>query len=646
MDLDGIKRSVNLIEYVRRHYRIECNSKGYSICPFHLNEKNPSFQIKQHNGIWRWYDWHCNKDDPGFSGTIVDLKAALENILEEEAIRELLEEFDSGRPKPEEIVKKSTKGKAKEWKEQEIERSHIYRDHDGKPIHEKIKYKKNPEGEKWAIKHWSESRWKFGKGDHEFIPYNLDRFKDYKIVIVCEGERDCDSVNALSLELLATSAPTGKGNWPNSITKYFKRFKKIIFLYDVALNEKGERIFPERKHAAKLQDAFPEMKIFIAICPGKRNESDITDYLDPLDEPEKNQKRLMKIVKDADQLEKGEKTKSREPLGKKFSARELLETDLPPEQLWIGKGLLPEQGYMIVAGHAKQGKTILCLQMSLSLVSCHAFLDEFPIQKKARVLYLFAENTTYGLKEILKKQLEGAKRKGWFILPEDLERFQFEDSKGLMLNTKTGQEGLLKLVEDNKPDIVFVDPVGLFVSSDILRLDVVTKLINNLNLIAARTGCTWILIHHYRKPQEKGEEESVHKILGSSAWGNYCESFLGLERAHKQRSMNFKRLHFLLRREEAPEAMTLVRNPETLLYTAEDASEFYHISSATAEDVVEILKHYKNGAPYTVITSEAATRFGVTKTRIQELLNEARDLGLAYKEKGKFGKWCVGKKTM
>lgn len=385
MDLDEIKRGVNLIEYVSYHYGIECNSKGYSICPFHPNEKNPSLQIKQHNGIWRWYDWHCNKDDPEFSGTIVDLKAALENISENEAIRELLREFDSGRPKPEEIVKKSTKGKAKEWKEQEIERSHIYRDHDGKPIHEKIKYKKNPEGEKWAIKHWSESRWKFGKGDHEFIPYNLDRFKDYKIVIVCEGERDADSVNALGLELLATSAPTGKGNWPDSITKFFKHFKKIVFLYDVVLNEKKERIYPEKKHAAKLLDAFPEMKIFIASCPGERNEADITDYLDPFDEHEKNQNKLLKIMEDSQQL-RIEPPTSFESQKKKIK---------PREELIIKNDFL--KTYVDSISRVTDAPTIFILFSGIALLSAvlNKFYFMYPDRTHLNLYILLLAPSTY-----------------------------------------------------------------------------------------------------------------------------------------------------------------------------------------------------------------------------------------------------------
>jgi len=106
VDLDSIKKRVNLIEFVSCHYGIICNPKGYTRCPIHKDkeDKNPSFQIKQYYGIWRWYDWHCDKDDPGFSGTIVDLKARMENKSEKESIKELLKEFN-----PRKAAKKKNK---------------------------------------------------------------------------------------------------------------------------------------------------------------------------------------------------------------------------------------------------------------------------------------------------------------------------------------------------------------------------------------------------------------------------------------------------------------------------------------------------------------------------------------------------------
>lgn len=91
MDLSQIKR-MNLRTYIREKYGIECNRRGYALCPFH-EDKVPSFQVKLYRGAWRFTDWHLNKNHADFTGTIIDLVARMENISIPEAINKLKDEF-------------------------------------------------------------------------------------------------------------------------------------------------------------------------------------------------------------------------------------------------------------------------------------------------------------------------------------------------------------------------------------------------------------------------------------------------------------------------------------------------------------------------------------------------------------------------
>ena len=101
MELKEFKR-MNLRRYAKEKYGIECNRTGYAICPFTPDEKNPSFRIHLYERVWRWTDWHLNKADPNFSGTIIDLVARMENIsvtaainkLKEESSDQLIKEFE------------------------------------------------------------------------------------------------------------------------------------------------------------------------------------------------------------------------------------------------------------------------------------------------------------------------------------------------------------------------------------------------------------------------------------------------------------------------------------------------------------------------------------------------------------------------
>ena len=78
---------------------------------------------------------------------------------------------------------------------------------------------------------------------------------------------------------------------------------------------------------------------------------------------------------------------------KGYTVKELIESDIPDEKFLIGRGIMPQNGYVLLGGATKEGKTILALQMSLDLVSGTNFLDKFPIEKKLKILYLYAART-------------------------------------------------------------------------------------------------------------------------------------------------------------------------------------------------------------------------------------------------------------
>ena len=259
MNLDEIKRDVNLIDYAKTHWDLKLDSRGRGSCPFHPPDNHNSFSIwKEDKELWRFKCFHGDT-----TGTIVDLKAKLENKSEEESIKELLEEFGDRRPE----IKEKGKGKKSVY---------VYKDIYGKEVYRKAKLKYEDGSKSFWFEINDKTGWRKPKVGEQYkkIPYNLDRFKDHQSVIICEGEKDADTVNKLGLGLLATSAPTGKSSWPDSLTKYFKPFKKAFFFYDVGSEEYV------KKHAAKLQVAFPNMEIFIAKVPLKKREADISDYLE------------------------------------------------------------------------------------------------------------------------------------------------------------------------------------------------------------------------------------------------------------------------------------------------------------------------------------------------------------------------------
>ena len=468
------------------------------------------------------------------------------------------------------------------------------------------------------------------------LPYATWLFPEDQLendtIWLCEGE--LDSLCGISHHLACVSVTGGAGSWRKEFTPLFEdKIVRIVYDCDEAGGRGADKI------AGILLEVATEVKV---IDLGLGEGEDLTDWFSKHGRSKEELEELARktpIFEAPVVINKASERLAKQLAAQSITTRELLELELPQDQYWIGGGLVPKNGYVLLAGTTKEGKTILALQIALCLVTGTTLLERFPIEEKAKVLFLYGENTRNGLQAIQRKQVNAAKEEGWQFIQEDLDNLILQEAKGLMLENVKGAATLDALVAQHKPDVVFIDPISLFTAHDINRLENVTKLVTHLNQIAARRNCSWIIIHHYKKPSKEDTGEPIHKVIGSSGFGNYCESFMGLERAHKQRSGNFKTLYFRLRREEEPEPLHLFRNADSLLYEVVSREEAI-TSGIKVDDVVRILKEdLKGEASYSVLTSLGKETFGVTKQRIAELLREAKNNALIGKQPGKFGKW-------
>lgn len=459
--------------------------------------------------------------------------------------------------------------------------------------------------------------------------YPEDQLKNDELWL-CEGE--LDALCGISNGLPAVSVTGGARSWKDEFTTLL-RDKKVNIVYDC--DEAGS------KGADKIAGTLHKAAHVKVISLGLRNKEDLTDWFVTYGRTRQELEKLAErtpVFKKLTKAEKKTRDNALKLASQSISVKELLESELPEEEFLIGKGLIPKGGYALLAGLAKEGKTTLALQMGLHLVSATPFLEEFPIESERRVLYLYAENTLSGLNKILRKQTAGLSDLGFKIDADDLSRFILQETKGFFLDTSEGSEYLDELISIHGPDVVFVDPISLFTKSNMNKLENATKMVTNLGGIASRRDCSWVLIHHFRKPSRDDVGEPIHKVIGSSGFANYCDTFIGIERTHKQRSSNFKTLHFTLRREEAPEPICVYRHPDTLLSEPRKGEEL--VRSVTIGNVVGVLKkEFKGKSAYTPLVTVASHKFGVTKTRIAELLKEAQDEGFIAKEPGKFGKY-------
>lgn len=313
---------------------------------------------------------------------------------------------------------------------------------------------------------------------------------------------------------------------------------------------------------------------------------------------------------------------------------DLLTCEFEEDDELIGGGILPKRGVLLLAGDPKIGKSTLISQMCLDLISGSPFLSEFAIESLVRVLYIFSEGSKKHLQRLYRSQLLGFGTAGIQIDKECKRRLFVFNGRGLSLGKNEGIEQVKQLIGEFRVDVVVLDPICLFFDGDFNKGEVVAKLIRRLHQVAAECGTSFLIAHHFRKPRDKGDDQPMHRVLGSSAWVAYVDTFLGLENWSARRSEYKKRLHFVLRHAEEHDPLCLTFNRETRRFSISEEDAVITVSC-----VVNELGRYPNGVSYSDFTGDVASKFGVTTQRIAQLLAIAATMQLAFKAEGRNGKW-------
>jgi len=462
------------------------------------------------------------------------------------------------------------------------------------------------------------------------IIYNLPEIikKPEKPIFIPEGEKNCNDLGKIGL--LSTTNSGGAGKWRAEFNRYL-RGRDVILLPDN--DEKGYR--HSRDIGNNLKGIAKSIRWLI--LPKLKKGNDVSDWL----EQGGNLEEIFELLKIAPEF-----STIKEPITERklVNVYDLLESDIPEEEMIVGRGLIPKVGFGLIGGLAKEGKTLLALQFSLSLVSGNHFLEEFPVIKKCKVCYLYHENTLQGLNKIIKKLLSGFKDLGVDISREDLKNFHFWNGKDLVLELKKNPDigDLKRDLELIKPDIIFLDPLGQYIGFDINKAENIKRLTDLLREIY---NCFWVVIHHYIKPKSlaKGERDipPIYKLLGSSYLANSCETFLGLEPEGENYPSNFKKIYFVLRRESEPLPMHLKRDSKNLFYETLDSVSLLR-GKVKKEDIVRILKKsFKGKASYKDLALLCSQELGVSESRIAHKIREAKEAGIIAKEEGKKGCWYI-----
>jgi hypothetical protein len=226
-------------------------------------------------------------------------------------------------------------------------------------------------GKSFPTYHWSGGEWVPG-WPKEVMPYRLPELLAAPadvLVIICEGEKDCDT--AARHGFVATCNPGGAGKWQPELTQYFKGKQRICIMED---NDA-----PGAKHTAvilrALRDVVPNIGVvrFPELKPG----GDLTDFF----EAGGNKPYLLTRIDAA--LQAG--------VARPYVIVTASEVELENVS-WIWPGHLAHGALELLAGDPDIGKSQVHMSYAASVTRGTPWPDGFPGSAPQRVLLVSAED--------------------------------------------------------------------------------------------------------------------------------------------------------------------------------------------------------------------------------------------------------------
>ena len=177
------------------------------------------------------------------------------------------------------------------------------------------------------------------------------------------------------------------------------------------------------------------------------------------------------------------------------SSAELMAMDMRPE--FLVKGILVRGAPCIIGGRSKVLKTSIAVDLALSLGSGQKFLGRYDVSKQVRVAFWTGES---GAPTIRETALRIAKSKGIELRDVSVE-WSFDLPKLCRTDHLAALEAVIK---EKRLDVVIIDPLYLSLLSaetagSAGNLYAMGAALEPLSRLAQATGCTIILLHHFKK---------------------------------------------------------------------------------------------------------------------------------------------------
>jgi RecA-family ATPase len=300
---------------------------------------------------------------------------------------------------------------------------------------------------------------------------------------------------------------------------------------------------------------------------------------------------------------------------------DIMSTEYQPP-CWIVPGLLPE-GLMVLAGKPKIGKSMLSLNLSVSISTGGVALGQVSVEQKD-VLYLALEDTPRRIQDRISPILKGSPPSG---------RLNFALSWPKM--DGTGLEELDRWL-DGRPD------AGLVVIDTLARIrgskrngstlyDADYDDICRIKSIADQHHITIVLVHHLRKA---GADDILDLVSGSTGLTAAADTVAVLKRERARADA----ILYITGRDVEDKELALRFDDSSASFVLLGAAEEYRIS----KERQEILEQLRSaGGPAKL--KDIAAALNKQSNNVHKLLGGLVDQGLV--DQSDYGQYCLASRS-
>ena len=260
---------------------------------------------------------------------------------------------------------------------------------------------------------------------------------------------------------------------------------------------------------------------------------------------------------------------------KLITLKKLMNTNFPKHHGIIGRRVLDTGGSLILGGESGGGKSLLSLELAISLRTKHNFLG-LPLAKVSGILIMQTENSRPDVQERSRYMIRGL---GLKKVPSGIFLSNPKESFDLLKGKVRSR--IITDIIDNDIAVAIFDPFIKFHSKNENDNTEMRKVLTCLDSIRYQTDVAVILVHHFSKSEGRFGK---YRMRGASTITDWADTIIELYRNHKN---NERKINFLKARNGAGldgTSIPLKLNQYLLHEVAQDQSK------CTVDDVVRVLK--------------------------------------------------------